>query len=223
MKCSKCSKCSRRGVFEQILVDPSPTCGLPRSRTPCCTCCTCCTTPSGQQSGSDLGQHHGRVDWAPRVEPRHISHSGGHPGDPRGLGSPIPSPAGCTGRGSAAPDRQLRRLSRGGGSPHGEPRDEPRAAVGTFHKRGVWNTAQHLTFPRCGSCSINVYSVHGLDFRLHPYQSAAPGGGPGHGSPVSGALTPEGRRAFKQHLQGLPGGREIWRKRVAKPGPRSTG
>ena len=27
-----------------------------------------------------------------------------------------------------------------------------------FRKRGVWNTTQHLTFPRYGSCSINLYS-----------------------------------------------------------------
>ena len=28
---------------------------------------------------------------------------------------------------------------------------------------------------------MNLYSRHGLDFRLHPHQPAAPGGGPGIG------------------------------------------
>ena len=37
------------------------------------------------------------------------------------------------------------------------------------------------TLPRCGSCSINAYSRHATDLRLHPHQSPAPGGGPGDG------------------------------------------
>ena len=48
-------------------------------------------------------------------------------------------------------------------------KSRPCIAVDLFRKRGVWNTTQHLTFPCCGSCSINVYSRHGLHFRLHPH------------------------------------------------------
>ena len=48
------------------------------------------------------------------------------------------------------------------------------------HKRGVWNTLTCGTLSRCGSCSINLYSRHGLDLWLHPHQPPAPGGGPGH-------------------------------------------
>ena len=67
----------------------------------------------------------------------------------------------------------------------------PRCPVdpGLFRKRGVWNTPTCGTLSRCGNCSINVYSRHGLDFRLHPHQPPAPGGGPDtprHGSRRSG-------------------------------------
>ena len=40
------------------------------------------------------------------------------------------------------------------------------------------NTAQHLTFSRCGSCSINVLPARGADRRLDPHQSAVLEGGP---------------------------------------------
>ena len=80
-----------------------------------------------------------------------------------------------------------RTLARPSSSPGERPANAPISPCQTtathslrhvFHKRGVWNGPICGTLPRCGSCSINVYSRHGLHFRLHPHQPPAPAESP---------------------------------------------
>ena len=54
----------------------------------------------------------------------------------------------------------------------------PNYITGPFHKRGVWNSAQHRTFPRCGRCSINADTADGTNLRVWTHQTPAPGWGP---------------------------------------------